>query len=89
MLTSIAAISYTTAAVAHFFLAALLLTSWRSRSHGLALPAACLFSALWAAVLAYRGTDVTPFSLLTDILEILRNAGWSVFLIALLGLYRQ
>ncbi|SEK96311.1 XrtA/PEP-CTERM system histidine kinase PrsK [Nitrosovibrio tenuis] len=89
MLTGIATVSYTMAAVAHFFLATLLLTSWRSRSHGLVLPAACLFSALWAAVLAYRVTDVLPLSLLTDILEILRNAGWSVFLITLLGLYRQ
>ncbi|HSC37801.1 MAG TPA: XrtA/PEP-CTERM system histidine kinase PrsK, partial [Chitinophagaceae bacterium] len=89
MLTSIATISYTLAALAHLFLAALLLTSWRSRSHGLVLPAACLFSTLWAAVLAYHGADIPPLSILTDILEIIRNAGWSVFLITLLGLYRQ
>ncbi len=86
MLTSVATISYTLAAVAHLFLAALLLTSWRGRSHGLVLPVACLLSALWAAVLAYHGADVPPLSLLTDILEIIRNAGWSVFLITLLGL---
>lgn len=89
MLTSVATISYTLAAVAHLFLAALLLTSWRGRSHGLVLPVACLLSALWAAVLAYHGADVPPLSLLTDILEIIRNAGWSFFLITLLGLYRQ
>ncbi|HEX8875004.1 MAG TPA: XrtA/PEP-CTERM system histidine kinase PrsK, partial [Nitrosospira sp.] len=89
MLTNVATISYSVAAAAHLFLAALLLTSWRRRSHGLVLPAACLFSALWAAVLAYHGADVPPLSLLTDILEIIRNAGWSVFLITLLGLYRQ
>src|SRR5690349_22007427 len=89
MLTSVATISYTLSAVAHLSLAALLLTSWRSRSHGRMLPIACLLSALWAAVLAYHGADVPPLSLLTDILEIIRNAGWSVFLITLLGLYRQ
>ena len=31
-----------------FFLAALLLTRWRSRSRPIVLPAACLVSALWA-----------------------------------------
>src|SRR5690554_7161307 len=33
--------------------------SWRGRSHGLVLPVACLLSALWAAVLAYHGADVS------------------------------
>lgn len=89
MLTSIAIASYTTAAVAHSFLAILLLTSWRGRLHGIVLPIACLLSAIWAAILAYRVTQALPFSLLTDVLEILRNAGWSAFLITLLGPYQQ
>jgi putative PEP-CTERM system histidine kinase len=89
MLTSIATASYTMAAVAHSFLAILLLTSWRGRLHGIVLPIACLFSALWATVLAYQATQTSPLSLLTDVLEILRNAGWSAFLITLLGPYRQ
>ncbi|MGH8761681.1 MAG: XrtA/PEP-CTERM system histidine kinase PrsK, partial [Nitrosospira sp.] len=77
------------AAVAHFFLAALLLTSWRGRLHGIVLPIACLFSALWAATLAYQTTHIPRLSLLTDVLEILRNAGWSAFLIMLLGPYQE
>ena len=89
MLTSIATASYAMAAVAHSFLAILLLTSWRGRLHGIVLPIACLFSALWAAALAYQATQTSPLSLLTDVLEILRNAGWSAFLITLLGPYRQ
>jgi putative PEP-CTERM system histidine kinase len=89
MLTSIATASYTMAAVAHCFLAVLLLTSWRGRLHGVVLPVACLLSALWAATLAYQATQAPHLSLLTDVLEILRNAGWSAFLIMLLGPYRE
>ncbi|SEP41225.1 XrtA/PEP-CTERM system histidine kinase PrsK [Nitrosovibrio sp. Nv6] len=89
MLTSIATASYSIAAVAYFVLAILLLTSWRGRLHGIVLPVACLLSALWASLLASRATHDLALSLLTDMLEILRNAGWSAFLITLLGLYRQ
>jgi putative PEP-CTERM system histidine kinase len=89
MLTGIATASYTMAAVAHFFLAILLLTSWRGRLHGMVLPIACLLSALWAATLAYQANQASPLSLLTDVLEIMRNAGWSAFLIILLGPYQQ
>ena len=53
------------------------------------LPIACLLSALWAATLAYQANQASPLSLLTDVLEILRNAGWSAFLIILLGPFQQ
>ncbi len=86
MLTSVATVSYATAAVAYLFLAILLLTSWRGRLHGMALTVACLLSALWAATLAYQATaQEQPISLFTNILEILRNAGWATFLVILLG----
>lgn len=89
MLTTIATASYTMSAAAYFFLAVLLLTRWRGRLHGIILPVACLFSALWAATLAYQANQPPSLSLLTDIVEILRNAGWTAFLIVLLGPYRQ
>jgi putative PEP-CTERM system histidine kinase len=89
MVTSIAAVSYTLAAVAYLVLAMLLMTSWRGRLHGVALPSACVLSALWAAALAYQASQNHSLSLLTDILEIARNAGWSAFLISLLGLNRN
>ncbi|ARO86830.1 sensor histidine kinase [Nitrosospira lacus] len=90
MLTSIATASYTMSAAAYLFLAVLLLTRWRGRLHSIILPVACLFSALWAATLAYQANQLPTLSLLTDVMEILRNAGWSAFLIVLLvGPYRQ
>ncbi|SFO34856.1 XrtA/PEP-CTERM system histidine kinase PrsK [Nitrosospira briensis] len=89
MLASIATFSYSMAAIGHFVLAVLLLTSWRGRLHGMVLPIACCLSALWASMLAYQATQDPPLTLLTDVVEILRNAGWSAFLITLLGLYRH
>ncbi|MBA4143905.1 MAG: PEP-CTERM system histidine kinase PrsK [Nitrosospira sp.] len=89
MLTSIATASYVLAAVAHLVLAVLLLTSWRGRLQGMVLPVACLLSALWAVTLAYQAAHDLPLSVWSDTLEIARNAGWSAFLVMLLGLYRQ
>ena len=89
MVTSIATVSYTLAAAAYLVLAVLLLTSWRGRLHGIVLPVACLLSVVWAGMLAYEASQHHPLSLLTDILEIARNAGWSAFLIILLGLNRD
>jgi putative PEP-CTERM system histidine kinase len=89
MLTDIAVFSYATAAVAFIFLSILLLTSWRGRLHGMVLTVACLLTALWALTVAYQVARGQPLSLLTDVLEILRNAGWAVFLVMLLGSFRQ
>lgn len=89
MLTSIAAYSYSIAAVAFLFLSGLLLTSWRGRLHGMVLTSACLLTALWAATVAYLIAKGHPLSFLTDILEIFRNAGWSVFLVMLLGSFQK
>ena len=90
MLTSVATVSYATAAIAYLFLAILLLTSWRGHLHGMALTIACLLSALWAATLAYQAAaQEQQISLFTDFLEILRNAGWTTFLVILLGLFRK
>lgn len=89
MLTDIAVFSYATAAVAFVFLSILLLTSWRGRLHGMVLTVACLFTMLWALTVAYQVARGRPLSLMVDILEILRNAGWVIFLIMLLGAFRQ
>ena len=90
MLASIATVSYVTAAAAYFFLSVLLLTSWRGRLHRIALTIACLLSVLWAASISYQVSSYgQPISLLTDILEILRNASWMFFLVVLLGPFRQ
>ncbi|PWB59898.1 MAG: PEP-CTERM system histidine kinase PrsK [Nitrosomonadales bacterium] len=89
MLTNIAAYSYSIAAVAFLFLSGFLLTSWRGRLHGIMLTAACLLAAFWAATVAYQVARGRPLSFLTDILEIARNAGWSVFLVMLLGPFQK
>jgi putative PEP-CTERM system histidine kinase len=89
-LSSIAIFSYSIAALAFLLLSMLLLTSWRGRMHGTALTLACVLSALWSAALAYQATIIgTPWSALTDLFEILRNAAWSAFLLILLGHFQK
>ncbi len=89
MLTNIAVFSYAIAAVAFLALFVLLLTSWRGRMHGMALTVACLLTALWAATIAFQNGLANSLPLAMDILEILRNASWSVFLLMLLGYFPQ
>ncbi len=84
MLTGIAVSSYTIAAVAFLSLFVLLLTSWRGRVQGTALSIASLLTVLWAAIIAYQFEHGHNMSLLADVLEISRNAGWSFFLVMLL-----
>ena len=57
-------------------------------SHRFALGLACLFTLLWAISLAWEASNGTLWSSLTDGFEILRNAGWSLFLLALLDNWR-
>jgi putative PEP-CTERM system histidine kinase len=89
MLINIAALSYSTAALAFLILSALLLTSWRDRLHGTALVTVCVLSCVWSGTVAYEASQGHPLSLSTNILEVLRNAGWSVFLLILLGHFQQ
>jgi putative PEP-CTERM system histidine kinase len=89
MLTSITTYSYGIAAVAFFILTVLLLTSWRGRIFGAALTVACVMTTLWAASITYQAVRGISLPLLTDILETLRNAGWSIFLLMLLGPFQQ
>jgi putative PEP-CTERM system histidine kinase len=85
MFSSIAALSYITAALAFLVLSVLLVTKWRGRPHGLGLTIACLCTALWAIATADQTARGNALSLPTALLELLRNAGWSVFLLTLLG----
>jgi putative PEP-CTERM system histidine kinase len=89
MVTLFVAASYISAAIAYFFLFFLLLTSWRGRLYGLLLAIACLLSAFWAAAIASQSHWGYPSVFVIEILEILRNGGWSVFLITLLGPFQH
>ncbi len=88
-LTSISVFSYAAAAVAFLSLFVLLLTSWRGRMHGMALTIACLLTVLWASTIACQLLWESSLSMLADILEIFRNAGWSFFLVMLLWPFQQ
>jgi putative PEP-CTERM system histidine kinase len=89
MLAAIAIFSYTVAACAFLLLFALLLIKWRGRQHGVTLALACLLTVLWAGSIVYFTKHGMPVTLQTSILEIVRNAGWSAFLLGLLSLPRQ
>jgi hypothetical protein len=89
MWTNIATISYSTAALAFFFLFVLLITSWRGRLYGMILSVACLLSAAWAFTTAINISWNLSFTAIANLLEILRSAGWSAFLIALIGPFQQ
>ena len=89
MWTDITSISYLTTAFAFFFLSVLLLTSWRGRLYGMILTIACLLSATWAASIVININSTVSINTSTKILEILRSAGWSIFLIALIGPFHQ
>jgi putative PEP-CTERM system histidine kinase len=84
-LTNIATFSYALAAAGFLALGLPLLVSWRRRSHGVPLTVACLLTALWAAAVAWDASDYVLWSSFSGSLEILRDAGWSLFLVALLG----
>lgn len=89
MMISIAALSYGIAALAFLTLSVLLLTNWRGRLFAKTLAIACLLTALWSATIAYQVARGNYLSMSTDILEILRNAAWSIYLLLLLGLFQQ
>jgi putative PEP-CTERM system histidine kinase len=82
---SITSFSYLVAALAFLLLSVLLLTSWRGRAHSGALTLACVITAVSSALLAWQARSGTPWSVLTDSVEIVRNGAWSAFLIILIG----
>lgn len=90
MLAVIAAFSYSVAAVAFLLLFTLLLVKWHGRKHGAILALACFLTAAWSASLVFFTTRGMPLTLQTALLEIVKNAAWSFFLLNLLSpSYRQ
>ncbi len=85
----IPAVSYAIGAAAFLILTLLLVTAWRGRLQGGLLISASAVTALWcAAVAAYALYRIPPFSAL-QLLEVLRDAAWYLFLLKLLGLARE
>ena len=89
MLTSIALVSYAVTAVMFALLSGLLFTRWRSNLHGGVLTAACLATTLWASVIALHVQQQQAMGLTVDLLELLRNAAWMLFLAQLVGPFKD
>ena len=66
-----------------------LLTSWRGRLHGHDAPCRVPAFGTMVRFLCLSGKPECSSFPFSDMLEILRNAGWTGFLIVLLGLCRQ
>jgi putative PEP-CTERM system histidine kinase len=88
-LTSITSFSYAVAALAFLLLSVLLVTTWRGRAHGWVLTSASAITAVSSALLAWEAMSGSPWSVLTDSFEILRNGAWSAFLIILIGHFHE
>jgi len=89
MTVNIPAVSYAIGAAAFAMLTLLLLTAWRGRLQGGLLVSACALTSVWcAAVAAFALYATPPFSAL-QLLEVLRDAAWCLFLLKILGLTRE
>jgi putative PEP-CTERM system histidine kinase len=87
--TNIAAYSYALAAAGYLLLGLPVLSGWRGHGQRGPLSAACLLTALWAAVLAWNASHGRLWTALTGSLDVLRDGAWSVFLVTLLGHWRS
>lgn len=72
-----------------FLLLALAVTiwPWRGRFRGPWLPLACVVTAGWGLALAHQAAMGYQPALTADFAELLRNAAWFVFLVALLPVF--
>lgn len=84
MLINIVFFSYFFAAMAFLTLSLLLLTVWRGRLHWISLASACILTTIWAAAISLHAFLNIPLGMIAQSLEVLRGAGWIVFLLILL-----
>lgn len=89
MLINVSFLSYALASTAFFLFSALLLTKWHGRLHSISLAVACLITSVWAATIALYAYLDYPLNLFAQCLEVLRGAGWIVFLLILLDPPKQ
>lgn len=85
----ISALSYAAASLGYFVLFILLVTSWRGKFYGILLAIACITSSLWAANISAQSYWGYPSIFSIEILEIIKNLSWSLFLIILLGPFQK
>ncbi len=85
----ISALSYAAASLGYFVLFILLVTSWRGKFYGILLAIACITSSPWAANISAQSDWGYPSIFSIEILEIIKNLSWSLFLIILLGPFQK
>ncbi len=88
-MTSIATATYLIAALAFAVLGALLASLWRARPRARPLALACALSTLWCAMLGWEAAPQGGLHAEAEVLEVLRGAGWTMFLMSLAGDYRS
>ena len=82
---NIGTVSYSISAVTFVLLTLLLFASWKRGWVGAWLIAASVLTAAWSVVAAYGYAEGNDSRLATNILEILRGAGWLMFLAGVLS----
>ena len=84
-LQALTTVAYGAGSLGFGVFAVLLLTAWRGRLQGMLMLVAVIATALWcAAVVAFGWTGRPPFVVL-ELLEVVRNLLWLVFLLRLLS----
>ncbi|MDJ0710592.1 MAG: PEP-CTERM system histidine kinase PrsK [Woeseiaceae bacterium] len=84
-MSEIGTIGYAAAGVLYTLLTVLLLVNWRGQQRGGLLILACLLSVAWATVIATSSTGQPVPEILIFTVEVMRGAGWLVFLAVLLA----
>ena len=82
---NIGTLSYSISAITFVLLTVLLFASWKHGWVGVWLIVASVLTAAWSIVTAYGYTAGADTKLAADILEILRGAGWLMFLAGVLS----
>ena len=83
---NIPAVSYAIGAMAFLILSLLLLTAWRGRLQGGLLVSSTAVTGVWCAAVAFYAVYRVPPVFAVQLLEVLRDAAWYLFLLKLLGL---
>lgn len=78
-------ISHATAALAFLVLTSLTAMSWQRGAIGVWLMVACGMSVVWTIAASYDFWSGTDYSTLVAVAEVLRSAGWMMFLVAVLS----
>jgi putative PEP-CTERM system histidine kinase len=89
MLSDVAIFSYGAAALAFSLLCLLQLSIWRDRVHAPVLAAAAMLTALWGGSNVWDLSQGNISSTWSSVLDVATDAGWSIYLLTLLGYFQN